>query len=56
MKDKEIIQALISMHIYLDAKTDSLINYCEKDNRIHINGKETRVMKILIKQKGENDE
>lgn len=50
VKDKEIKQALISMGILLNAHTDATLPYLTKDNRIHINGKETRVLKIRIKQ------
>lgn len=48
VQDKQIIQSLISMKIYLDAKTDKCLDYPEKDNRIWVNGKETRVMKLKI--------
>lgn len=56
VKDKEIIQTLISMNIYMDAKTDALAKFYEKENRIRINGKETRVMKILIEKEKKNDD
>lgn len=56
IKDKEIIQTLISMNIYLDAKTDRITDSYIKDNRININGKETRVLKILIDKENKNYE
>lgn len=50
ISDKEIKQTLISMQILLNAQTDEPLTDLKKNNRIRINGKETRVLKIKINQ------
>lgn len=50
ISDKDIKQTLISMQILLNAQTDEPLTYLIKNNRIRINGKETRVIKIKINQ------
>ena len=46
VRGKDIKQALISMRALVDPRNDELLTYLSKENRIKINNKETRVLKI----------
>lgn len=48
VKDKEIKQTLVSMKILLDIHTNDALEFLPKENRIKINGTDTRVLKIKI--------
>ena len=48
VKDKEIKQTLVSMKILLDIHTNDALAFLPKENRIKINGTDTRVLKIKI--------
>lgn len=57
IRDNDIKQMLISMGILLDARTNKPLMRIPKDNRIRINDKDMRVLKIQInKIGGINDE
>lgn len=57
IRDNDIKQMLISMGILLDARTNKPLMRIPKDNRIRINDKDMRVLKIQInKNGGINDE
>ncbi len=49
VRGKDIKQALISMRALVDPRNDELLTYLSKENRIKINNKETRVLKIKTK-------
>lgn len=46
IKDKDIKQSLLSMGILLDVRNDEPLNCIIKENRIKINNKEVRVLKL----------
>lgn len=55
IRNKDIKQALISMGILLNVKNDEPLKTLDKNNKISLNGNETRVIKIKIIKNKEID-